>query len=289
MLHLRDFLSRHLTYGRPRYDDSLSQMLPALIYPILLGLDRLETSAFLRHNSMFQYLRGLPGYPDPQSLRRFLLQAPPDFREQLHRLNDRLLRRFVHQPEHRSRLVLDLDSTVITVFGHQEDAAVGYNTCYNPRYRGKRSYDPLVCQEANYAFLWDAELRTGKAGTWKGSRELLASCLLSLPAGIRESRVRADAGFGFDPVLAMLEHRTDLASAYDSSQLPQDQHRPVHADALRSALAAPGRDRAPARPHLAHPALRNRGADVGAGVQTRVFRRIFQQLAQCLLDKTAGA
>jgi hypothetical protein len=32
-----------------------------------------------------------PNYPDPQSLRRFLLQAAPDFREQLHRLNDQLL------------------------------------------------------------------------------------------------------------------------------------------------------------------------------------------------------
>jgi hypothetical protein len=33
-------------------------------------------------------------------------------------------------------LVSDLDSTVVTVFGNQEGAAVGYN----PRYRGKKSY-----------------------------------------------------------------------------------------------------------------------------------------------------
>ena len=113
VLQLRDFLSRHLAYARPRYDYSLAQMLLALVYPILLGLDRLETASFLRHNGTFQYLTGLPGYPNPQSLRRFLLQAPPDFREQLHRLNGRLLQRFIHEPEHRSRLILDLDSTVV--------------------------------------------------------------------------------------------------------------------------------------------------------------------------------
>ena len=203
VLQLRNFLTRHLTYGRPRYDYSLSQMLLALAYPILLGLDRLETASFLRTNGTFQYLTGLPSYPDPQSLRRFLLQAPPEFREHLHRLNDRLLQRFSHQPEHRSRLILDLDSTVITVFGHQEGAAVGYN----PRYRGKRSYDPLLCLEANSAFLWDTELRPGNAGTWAGSVELLASCFLSVPSDIRELRVRADAGFGFDPVLAVLEQQ----------------------------------------------------------------------------------
>lgn len=203
VLQLRDFLSRHLTYDRLRYDYSLSQMLLALTYPILLGLDRLETASFLRNNGTFQYLTGLPGYPDPQSLRRFLLQAPPEFREQLHRLNDRLLQRFIHEPEHRSRLILDVDSTVLTVFGYQEGAAVGYN----PRYRGKRSYDPLLCLEANSAFLWDTELRPGNAGTWAGSVELLASCFLNVPADIRELRVRADAGFGYDPVLVVLEQR----------------------------------------------------------------------------------
>jgi hypothetical protein len=202
-LQWRRFASWNLDYARPRQRYSLPQILLALVYPIILGLDRLETAALLQVNGTFQYLTGLPSYPDPQTLRRFLLQAPSGFRQQLHRFNDRLLRRFIHQPEHRSRLILDLDSTVVTVFGRQEGAEVGYN----PRYRGKRSYDPLLCLEANSSFLWDAELRPGNAGTWAGSDELLASCLVSIPADIREVRARADAGFGFDPVLTLLEQR----------------------------------------------------------------------------------
>ena len=203
VLQLRDFLSRHLEDFRLHFRYTLSQVILALVYPIVLGLDRLETAALLQANGTFQYLTGLPSYPDPQTLRRFLLHAPPEFRQQLHRLNDRVLRRFIHQPEHRSRLILDLDSTVVTVFGRQEGAEVGYN----PRYRGKRSYDPLLCLEGNSSFLWDSELRPGNAGTWAGSDELLASCFLSVPADIRELRVRADAGFGFDPVLTLLEQR----------------------------------------------------------------------------------
>jgi hypothetical protein len=201
VLQLRRFLTRHLRYPRRNQDYKLSQMILALVYPIILGLDRLETASLLRSNGTFQYLTGLPSYPDPQSLRRFLLQAAAEFREQLHRLNDYLLQRFIHRPDHRSRLVLDLDSTVVTVFGRQEGAAVGYN----PRYRGKRSYDPLLCLEANSSFLWDVELRRGDAGTWAGSVELLACCFLSSPSDIREFRVRADAGFGYGPVLDMLE------------------------------------------------------------------------------------
>jgi hypothetical protein len=201
VLQFRNLLARHLPDFRFHHDYRLSQMMMAVMYPILLGLDRLENASLLRSDSTFQYLTGLPSYPDPQSLRRFLLHAPPQFRQQLHRLNDRLLQQFIHQPDHRSRLILDLDSTVVTVFGEQEGAEVGYN----PRYRGKRSYDPLLCLEANSSFLWDTELRCGDAGTWAGSPGVLASCFASMPPDIREVRVRADSGFGYNPVFELLE------------------------------------------------------------------------------------
>jgi hypothetical protein len=100
-------------------------------------------------------------------------------------------------------LIFDLDSTVVTVFGRQEQASVGYN----PRYRGKRSYNPLLCIEANSSYLWDTELRPGNAGTWDGSVELLDTCFANVPPDIRELRVRADAGFGFNPVFVALESR----------------------------------------------------------------------------------
>jgi len=204
LLHFRNFLAQQIRYPRRNREYSVSQMLLALVYPILLGLDRIETASLLRSNGTFQYLTGLPSFPDPQTLRRFLLNAPAPLREQLHRANDRLLQRFIHLPEHRSRLTFDLDSTVVTSFGHQEGAEVGYN----PRHRGKRSYDPLLCLEANSSFLWDVELRRGDAGTWAGSEELLACCFLSTPSDIREFRARADAGFGYGPVLDMLEARS---------------------------------------------------------------------------------
>jgi hypothetical protein len=204
VLHIRHFLAEQIRYPRHNQDYSVSQMLLALVYPIVLGLDRIETASLLRSDGTFQYLTGLPSFPDPQTLRRFLLNAPAHLREQLHRANDRLLQRFIHLPEHRSRLIFDLDSTVVTSFGHQEGAEVGYN----PRYRGKRSYDPLLCLEANSSFLWDVELRRGDAGTWAGSEELLACCFLSSPSDIREFRARADAGFGYGPVLDILEARS---------------------------------------------------------------------------------
>jgi len=100
VLQVRDFLARHLAYPRRNHRYSLSQMILALVYPIVLGLDRLETASFLRFNGTFQYLTGLPNFPDPQTLRRFLHHAPDSFLKQLHRVNDRLLQSFAHLPEH---------------------------------------------------------------------------------------------------------------------------------------------------------------------------------------------
>jgi hypothetical protein len=166
-------------------------MVLALAWPLILGLDRIETASLLRCNGTFQFLTGLQSFPDPQTLRRFLLRAPLSFATELRRVNDRLLQFLTHLPSHRSRLILDLDSTVVTSFGHQEGASVGYN----PRDRGKRSYQPLLCVEAGSAHLLAASLRPGKTDLHSGTVELFHDCWSNLPADIREVRVRADAGF----------------------------------------------------------------------------------------------
>src|SRR6516165_11796439 len=124
VLQFRNFLARQLTYPRRNRRYSLSQMILALVYPLVLGLDRLETVSFLRSNGTFQYLTGLQSFPDPQTLRRFLFHAPDSFLQQMHRMNDRLLQNFIHLPDHRSRWIFDLDSRVVTVFGRQEHAEV---------------------------------------------------------------------------------------------------------------------------------------------------------------------
>src|SRR5260370_2270054 len=135
VLQFRHFLAQNLHYSRRNRRYSLSQMILALVYPLVLGLDRLETASFLRSNGTFQYLTGLHSFPDPQTLRRFLLQAPDSFLQQMHRMNDRLLQNFIHLPDHRSRLILDLDSSVLTFFARQAHAQLAYT----PRYRRKPS------------------------------------------------------------------------------------------------------------------------------------------------------
>ncbi len=126
------FLQRNNTYAIP-------EMLLALLYPILLGLERLETTRLLRRNGAFQTLTGLPAYPDPTALRRFLRRFALRGVPKLRRLHDRLLAQMCQRPQPLRRVRFDLDSTVLTLYGHQEKARIGYN----PRTRGRPSYHPL--------------------------------------------------------------------------------------------------------------------------------------------------
>ena len=48
VLHMRHFLAEQIRYPRHNQGYSVSQMLLALVYPIVLGLDRVETASLLR-------------------------------------------------------------------------------------------------------------------------------------------------------------------------------------------------------------------------------------------------
>ncbi len=191
------FSQRNSTYTVP-------EMLLALLYPIILGLGRIETTELLQRNGVFQALTGLPAYPDPTALRRFLRRFALRGLPKLRRLHDRLLAQMCQRPTPLQRVLFDLDSTVLTLYGHQEKARVGYN----PRKRGRPSYHPLACFEGQTKDFWHGELRAGDAPTATGTVWLLRACFTKLPPTVRQIRVRADAGFyDYKVVRAIEAHR----------------------------------------------------------------------------------
>ena len=72
VLQIRRFLTQNLDYPRRNQRYSLAQMILALVYPLVLGLDRLETASFLRSNGTFQYLTGLAKLPRSSDSAPFL-------------------------------------------------------------------------------------------------------------------------------------------------------------------------------------------------------------------------
>ena len=179
----------HLVQRNNRY--SGGEMLLALLYPMFLGLERIEMTSLLRENGVFQYLAGLPSYPNPTTLRRFLLRVAPTTLPRLRALHDRFLRRMTLLPSPPGRIIFDVDSTVLVVYGKQEQARIGYN----PLKRGRPSYHPLLCFEGQSRDFWHGELRPGDVHTATGVVDLLKACFAKLPAGVRSIIIRADKGF----------------------------------------------------------------------------------------------
>src|SRR5713101_505963 len=123
----KDSVARYVSLIQRNHRYSVGEMLLALLYPMILGLERLETTQLLRQNGVFQYLAGLPSYPDATTLRRFLLRAAPTALPKLRALHDRFLHRMTLLPEPPSRVIFDVDSTVLVIYGKQEQARIGYN------------------------------------------------------------------------------------------------------------------------------------------------------------------
>jgi len=97
---------------------------------------------------------------------------------------------------------VDGDSTVKTVFGHQEGAAKGYN----PKNKGKLSFHPLLAFSAFTKEILQGWFRTGSAYTSNGIVEFMKQLLANLPGHIRII-FRADSGFFVGALLQLLEAR----------------------------------------------------------------------------------
>lgn len=190
-IELRSLISRHIRFSQRNNSYSLSDMLLALIYPMMLGLGRIDTAHLLKQNGVFQYLTGLPNCPNPTSLRRFLIRFSQRALEKFQRLHNKLLFLMTQQPKPRSSLIFDLDSTVLTVYGRLQGARVGYN----PFKKGRPSYHPLVCFEGKSKDLWHGVLRFGDTHSSTGALDLIKICLAKVPATVRSIRIRGDVGF----------------------------------------------------------------------------------------------
>jgi hypothetical protein len=99
-------------------------------------------------------------------------------------------------------LTLDLDSTVLTRYGQeQEGAEVGYN----PRRRGKKSHHPLLAFAAELRMVVGGWLRPGNTQAACNAEGFLAQVLALLRPRHRVGLVRADCGFCTSGLLAQLE------------------------------------------------------------------------------------
>jgi hypothetical protein len=100
-------------------------------------------------------------------------------------------------------LTLDLDSHVTTVYGHQQRAGLGYN----PKKKGRKSYDALLCFVGETRDYLGGLLRSRKHHTSYQAVSFLKAMIKRLPCHIEHLRLRADSGFFSREMIEFLQSR----------------------------------------------------------------------------------
>jgi len=192
-LDLRRRLQRMLKAAPSWSEFDPLDLILLLLFLLIAGVQRISKSDKLHYDGFFLSLLGLEALPDETSLRRFLNRLTPDAIRQIVRLHDQLRSQLFSVPHPRTSLTFHLDSVVLTLWGRQQGARLGYN----PKARGRRSYHPILCFEAHGQEFWHGSLRPGDAGSNTGARFFVQRCLAKVPSRIARSRIRflADAGY----------------------------------------------------------------------------------------------
>ncbi|WP_141505670.1 IS1380 family transposase [Paenibacillus luteus] len=129
-----------------------------LIIGWLLGCERLFHFDSLQEDALVKHALG-GRLPHHTLLNKELLRlgaAHDELAPALRKLNVEMI-----APRLPDSLILDLDSTVETVYGNQQGAEVGFNS----QKRGRKSYHPLLVYEGQSRMLLGASLRPGNTSS----------------------------------------------------------------------------------------------------------------------------
>jgi len=166
----------------------------------LLGLGRIYDFEAVEDDPLICAKRGLDKMPDYTLLYKDLERfADLDGIDTLRLIDQGVFRDILAK---QCGAVLEVDSTVETLYGSQEGALVGYN----PRKPGRPSYHPILCRERKSGFFLRAELRPGDSGSASDAVLFLQRLEPLLPRrGI--ILTRADKAFASETVMAFHEER----------------------------------------------------------------------------------
>jgi hypothetical protein len=169
----------------------------AFVVTVWVGGARFAHTAMVRFDEVLRSIFDLSVVPSVSTFTRFFRRFG---QKQVHEVFDHLSRWFWERLTPQT-LTLDLDSSVITRFGHQEGSACGYN----PQHRGKRSHHPLMAFAAEARMVVNAWLRPGNTNDASNVENFYTEALNILRPRHRVGLVRADSGFCVGKFLECLE------------------------------------------------------------------------------------
>jgi len=164
----------------------------AMVLGIYIGFSRLNQLRFVARDPLLTGILKITELPPQSTLWRFLGALHGSAARQVLEIQRQLRERaWAAAGVQLSTVTLDTDTTVHTLYGEQ----FGARKSYNPKNRGKKSYQPILTFLAETREFVAGELRNGDRPTGAQIAAHLRAVCKSLPARITKIYARADSGF----------------------------------------------------------------------------------------------
>lgn len=190
-LGLPGILAAHLGIIRgPGADYQASDAVLMLLTGVIAGVKHISHLALLKTDNVLRKIFDWKKFPDDTTFGRIFKLFSFKNCNELSEVEDKI-RSKVWKKKWFGRVTLDIDSSVIGVFGSQEGAEKGYN----PFKKGQKSYHPVFCFIAETRECLHNWFRSGSAYSANGCVEFCEECFARLPKGVWKVFVRADSAF----------------------------------------------------------------------------------------------
>lgn len=191
-LGFRHLVEETLTVKRQTRAMTMYQFVLAMVLACYVGFSRLYHLRFVEREPMLTGILQVLRLPPQCTFWRFLASLHLGIARQILRLQGQMRQRVWEAANVQlSEATLDTDTTVHTLFGNQ----MGARRSYNPKNKGKKSYQPMLTFLAETKEYVAGALRKGDRPTGQEIAAHLESAFAALPATVKTLYARADSGF----------------------------------------------------------------------------------------------
>ena len=185
-------VEENLTVKRITKVMSMYQFILAIVMGIYVGFSRLNQLRYIARDPLLAGIVKVTHLPPQSTLWRFLNSLHVGIARQILSIQ-RQMREGVWAAANidLKSVTIDTDTTVHTLYGKQ----MGARKSYNPKNRGKKSYQPILSFLAETREFVAGELRNGDRPTGKQIARHLEEAFQALPRCVTRIFARADSGF----------------------------------------------------------------------------------------------
>jgi hypothetical protein len=207
----------------PRSMD-LYRFLLSIVLGLYIGFARLNQLRFIARDPILTGILKVTKLPVQSTFWRFVNALHLNVARQILAIMQTMRERVWAAANVKIEVVtIDTDTTVHTLYGQQ----MGGRKSYNPKNKGKKSYQPMLTFIAETReYIW-GELRNGDRPTGKQIGDHLRNVHAALPPGVKRIFGRADSGFYCREAVEAYEafNAQFVISARKTSRLVEELHQ----------------------------------------------------------------